>query len=68
MIAYAMQHEGIDLFTSAADCITLDGHVANKVGTLQIAILAKYFGLPYYVTGAPDAGKHSAEGHRYRDA
>ena len=61
MIAYAMQHEGIDLFTSAADCITLDGHVANKVGTLQIAILAKYFGLPYYVTGAPDAGKHSAE-------
>lgn len=61
MIAYAMQHEGIDLFTSAADCITLDGHVANKVGTLQIAILSKYFGLPYYVTGAPDAGKHSAE-------
>lgn len=59
MIAYAMQHEGIDLFTSAADCITLDGHVANKVGTLQIAILAKYFGLPYYVTGAPDAGKHT---------
>lgn len=60
MIAYAMQHEGIDLFTSAADCITCDGHVANKVGTLQIAILAKYFGLPYYVTGAPDADKRSA--------
>lgn len=61
MIAYAMEHEGIDLFTSAADCITCDGHVANKVGTLQIAILAKYFGLPYYVTGAPDAGKRSAD-------
>ena len=61
MIAYAMQHEGVDLFTSAADCITLDGHVANKVGTLQIAILAKYFGLPYYVTGAPDAGKRGAD-------
>ena len=61
MIAYAMQHEGIDLFTSAADCISVDGHVANKVGTLQIAILARYFGLPYYVTGAPDADKRTAD-------
>ena len=61
MIAYAMEHQGIDLFTSAADCIALDGHVANKVGTLQIAILAKYFGLPYYVTGAPDADKRTVD-------
>ena len=60
MIAYAMQHEGIDLFTSAADTITRDGHIANKVGTLQIAILAKYFGLPYYVTGSPDEDKRTA--------
>ena len=29
MIAYAMQHEGIDLFTSAADSIARDGHIAN---------------------------------------
>lgn len=61
MIAYAMEHQGIDLFTSAADCIAMDGHVANKVGTLQIAILAKYFGLPYYVTGAPDADKRTVD-------
>ncbi len=61
MIAYTLQHEGIDLFTSAADCISMDGHVANKVGTLQIAILAKYFGLPYYVTGAPDADKRTVD-------
>ena len=54
MIAYAMQHLGIDLFTSAADSITLDGHVVNKVGTQQIAILAQYYGIPYYVTGIPD--------------
>lgn len=55
MIAYSMQHEGIDLFTSAADSIARDGHIANKIGTFQIAILAKYFGLPYFVTGIPDA-------------
>lgn len=51
MIAYAMEREGIDLFTSAADSIAWDGHIANKIGTFQIAILAKCFGVPYYVTG-----------------
>ena len=59
MVAYAMQHEGIDLFTSAADTIARDGHIANKVGTLQMAILAGYFHIPYYVTGIPDRDKMS---------
>lgn len=57
MVAYTMENEGIDIFTCAADTITLDGHVANKVGTSQIAILARHFGVPMYVTGMPDAGK-----------
>ena len=61
MIAYAMQHEDISLFTSAADTIARDGYIANKIGTFQIAILAKYFGIPYYVTGIPDREKHSRE-------
>ena len=54
MAAWAMNHYGVDLFTSAADTITTDGYVVNKVGTLQLAILAKYFNIPYYVTGIPD--------------
>lgn len=57
MIAYAMQHKGIDVFTSAADTIARDGHIANKIGTYQIAILAKHFGIPYFVTGIPDEDK-----------
>ena len=61
MIAYAMQNEGIDLFTSAADSIARDGHIANKIGGFQIAILAKYFGVPYYVTGIPDSDKHTRD-------
>lgn len=61
MIAYAMEREEIDLFTSAADTIALDGHIANKIGTFQIAILAKYFGVPYYVTGIPDRDKRSGD-------
>ena len=54
MPAFVMQNEHVDVFTSAADAITMDGYVINKVGTLQIAIAAKHFGIPYYVTGAPD--------------
>lgn len=54
MPAWAMAQLGIDLFTSASDVITLDGHVVNKVGTLQIALAAQHFGVPYYVTGTPD--------------
>ena len=61
MIAYAMEREGIDLFTSAADSIAWDGHIANKIGTFQIAILAKCFGVPYYVTGIPDREKRTKD-------
>ncbi|WP_312939655.1 S-methyl-5-thioribose-1-phosphate isomerase [Oscillibacter sp.] len=61
MVAFAMQHEGIDLFTSAADTIARDGHIANKIGTFQIAILAKHFGIPYFVTGIPDQDKTSKQ-------
>ena len=56
MPAYVMQQEHVDVFTSAADAICVDGHVVNKVGTFQIAIAAKYMGIPYFVTGAPDYG------------
>ncbi len=59
MPAFVMEREGIDLFTSAADAICLDGTVVNKVGTFQIAIAAKYLGVPYYVTGAPDRGMNT---------
>ena len=61
MVAYAMEREHIDVFTSAADSIARDGHIANKIGTFQIAILAKYFGVPYYVTGIPDRDKKSKD-------
>ena len=54
MPAFVLQNEHVDVFTSAADAICMDGHVINKVGTFQIAIAAKYLGVPYYVTGAPD--------------
>lgn len=57
MAAFVMEREKVDVFTTAADAICCDGHVVNKVGTFQNAISAKYLGVPYYVTGAPD-GAH----------
>lgn len=62
MPAYVMQREGIDVFTCAADAICLDGYVVNKIGTLQIAIAAKYMGIPFFVSGVPD------QGHPTKDA
>lgn len=54
MPGYTMKAKGIDVFTSAADVITMDGYVVNKVGTFQVALCAQYWGVPYYVTGSPD--------------
>jgi methylthioribose-1-phosphate isomerase len=54
MTAYTLQNKKVDIFTSASDVITMDGHIINKIGTFQIALACKYFGVPYYCTGTPD--------------
>jgi methylthioribose-1-phosphate isomerase len=46
----------IDAVVTAADRVSLDGSVANKVGTLGIAVAASAFGVPYFaLVQAPDA-------------
>ena len=54
MPGYVLGHKNVDLFTTSADVITLDGHVVNKIGTFQIALAANYYSVPYYVAGFPD--------------
>lgn len=54
MPGYVMKLKNVDVFTSAADAITMDGHVVNKVGTFQMALAAHYWGIPYYTTGIPN--------------
>ena len=49
MAAYSMKEKGIDLIIVGADRIALNGDTANKIGTLQLAILAKYYSVPFYV-------------------
>jgi methylthioribose-1-phosphate isomerase len=39
-----MQREGVDWVITGADRITANGDVANKVGTLMLAVLARQFG------------------------
>ena len=64
MPAHLMSQGMIDKFICAADRITMDGHITNKVGTFQIAIAAHYHGIPFYVLGydGPDPDTESADG------
>jgi methylthioribose-1-phosphate isomerase len=55
MPGYTMKQKKVDVFTSAADVITMDGYIVNKVGTFQIALAARYWGIPYFVTGTPNS-------------
>ena len=54
MPGYIIKREKVDVFTSAADVISMDGHIVNKIGTFQIALASHYWGIPYFVTGTPN--------------
>jgi methylthioribose-1-phosphate isomerase len=60
MSAHMMSQGMLDKFICAADRLTMDGHITNKVGTLQHAIAANYFGLPFYVLGYDGPDPHTA--------
>ncbi len=49
MPAFVMSQGKIQKYFTAADLITLDGHVCNKIGTYQNAIAAHHHGIPYFV-------------------
>jgi methylthioribose-1-phosphate isomerase len=45
----------IDALVTAADRVSLDGSVVNKVGTLGLAVAAQAFGVPFYaLVQSPD--------------
>jgi methylthioribose-1-phosphate isomerase len=47
--AYLMSEGRIDLVIVGADRIAMNGDVANKIGTLDRAILAKEYAIPFWV-------------------
>lgn len=62
MSSHLMAMGRIDKFICAADRITLDGHITNKVGTLTHAIAAHHFGKPFYVLGYDGPDPHTKTG------
>ncbi|MFH1161652.1 MAG: S-methyl-5-thioribose-1-phosphate isomerase, partial [bacterium] len=47
--ATLMARGNVDLVITGADRIAANGDVANKIGTLEKAIVAREFGVPFYV-------------------
>lgn len=55
MPGYVISEGKIHKYFTAADLVTLDGHVVNKIGTYQNAVCCHYNGVPYFVfSTAPD--------------
>lgn len=52
MAGFMMSHGLVAKVIVGADRIASNGDFANKIGTYQLAVLAKYHGLPFY-TAAP---------------
>ncbi|XP_027706585.1 methylthioribose-1-phosphate isomerase [Vombatus ursinus] len=49
MVAAAMAHKEVGAVIVGADRVVANGDTANKVGTYQLAIVAKHHGIPFYV-------------------
>lgn len=59
MPGFLMEQKMITKFVTAADKITLDGHVCNKIGTYQYAVVAQHHNIPFYVLGYEGPDVHS---------
>jgi methylthioribose-1-phosphate isomerase len=49
MPAYVVSQGKIQKYFTAADLVTMDGHVVNKIGSFQNALSAHHHGVPYLV-------------------
>ena len=49
MASWAMENKKIRAVITGADRITMSGDVFNKIGTSTVAIVAKHYGIPFYV-------------------
>ncbi len=53
MVAYLLSQGKVTKVMVGADHLTQNGDIANKIGTYQIAVVAKYFKIPFYVLCPP---------------
>jgi methylthioribose-1-phosphate isomerase len=62
MAAHFMSQGSIQKVFTAGDRIAMDGTVANKVGTLQLAVCARHFDIPFYILGYGGADENTLRG------
>ena len=51
MASMAMKNGWIQACFVGCDRVAANGDAANKIGTSGVAVLAKYYGIPFYVLG-----------------
>jgi methylthioribose-1-phosphate isomerase len=61
MVAQVMSEGKINKVIVGADHLAQNGDIANKVGTYQIALLAKHFQIPFYVLCPPASNLKSGK-------
>lgn len=49
MASYVMKNHLVDAVLVGCDRVALNGDAANKIGTSGVAILAKHYGIPFYI-------------------
>jgi len=62
MAAHMMSIGKVTKVFTAADRIAMDGSAANKIGTLQLAICARYYAIPFYILGYGGPDRKTATG------
>ena len=51
MAAVLMERKQVNVIFVGCDRVAANGDTANKIGTLALAVVAKHFGVPFYVCG-----------------
>ena len=51
MASLVMKNGWVDMCFVGCDRVAANGDAANKIGTSAVAILAKHYGIPFYVLG-----------------
>lgn len=59
MVAQVMSEGKVSKVIVGADHLARNGDCANKIGTYQIALLARHFNIPFYVLCPPASGASS---------
>ena len=61
MVAAVLAQKKVSKVIVGADNLAQNGDIANKVGTYQIAVIARHFRIPFYVLCPPATGAKSGK-------